>query len=81
MIKEDIDVLVNNKVLGFLIVKVLHEIEKDLKRYKNDPFGFRNAYGSAKLKELNFLPMVLRRYFRKKKYVNEFKTGDVKCLC
>ncbi len=51
-----------NTFFKLIILHSMREIEKDLRKYKNDPFGFRNAYDSVNLKGLHLLPFLARRF-------------------
>jgi hypothetical protein len=52
----------DNKILKFIILKLMSEIEKDLIKYKNNPFGITETYSSISLKGLNLLSFLTRRY-------------------
>ena len=45
-----------------MILRLMNEIEKDLKKYKNDPFGFRDAYASVNLKGIRLVSFLAKRY-------------------
>ena len=51
-----------NKLFKFVILRLMNEIEKDLKKYKNDPFGFRDAYASVNLKGIRLVSFLAKRY-------------------
>jgi len=67
--KKKIDI--ENRILWYLFIKMLKEVEKELKIYKNDPFGFRDTYAYAKIKGIHLIPFLLKRYVRSNEPVNK----------
>ena len=51
-----------NKFLASLILRIIYEIEKDLKKYKNHPTGFQDTYRSMNLKGIQFLSFLAKRF-------------------
>ena len=55
--------IIEDKILKMIALRIMKEIERDLNKYKNEPFGFKNAYHSINLKGYHFFTFLARRYF------------------
>ena len=60
--KKQIDI--ENKILWYFFIRSLKSIENELKKYKNDPFGFREIYSNANLKGIHLIPFLIKRCVR-----------------
>jgi len=54
---------INRKVTDYLIIKILNNIERELKKYKNNPQGFKEEYSLMNLKGLNLIKYLFSRKF------------------
>jgi len=61
-IKDNLRMFIHKSILEYMISKILNEIEKDLKNYRQDPFGMSNAYSQVNLKGLNLITFLGKRY-------------------
>jgi radical SAM superfamily enzyme YgiQ (UPF0313 family) len=51
----------NNKLARIIFLRTLNEIEKELKKNHNDPYGIQNTFASVNLKGMRFLSFLAQR--------------------
>jgi radical SAM superfamily enzyme YgiQ (UPF0313 family) len=52
----------NDKIFKLLFLKTLNEVEKELKKYRSDPYGIKDTYNSVNLKGIRFLSFLAQRF-------------------
>jgi radical SAM superfamily enzyme YgiQ (UPF0313 family) len=65
-LQADISKMIDRKILGYAIIKILNEFEKDLIKFKHDPYAFRDAYAFVNFKGLHVFRFLCDRYFFKR---------------
>jgi radical SAM superfamily enzyme YgiQ (UPF0313 family) len=61
-LKTDLDMFVTDRVVKFLLRRILHETEKDLIKYRNDPFIMKDNFASVNLKGIHLFSFLARRF-------------------
>ncbi|KYK19926.1 hypothetical protein AYK24_04785 [Thermoplasmatales archaeon SG8-52-4] len=61
-LKENLNKFINNPLQKFMINKILNEIEKVIKKYKDDVFKMRDTFASVNLKGFNLIKFLARKY-------------------
>lgn len=61
-VRRDTDKIITNKLVKIVFLKLLNEVERELNRYKNDPFAMRDKYSKLHLDEIKLLRFLGSRY-------------------